>query len=70
LLGPVAFAFDASGSLWVADEIGAQLVKYTTSQLAAGGSPVPAVIIHNGGGSVQQPTDLAFSPHVAALPLH
>jgi ligand-binding sensor domain-containing protein len=70
LLGPVAFAFDASGSLWVADELGAQLVKYTTSQLAAGGSPVPAVIIHNTGGSVQQPTDLAFSPHAAALPIH
>ena len=70
LLGPVSLAFNASGSLWVADEIGGQLIKYTTAQLASGGSPVPAVIIHNTGGSVQQPTDLAFSPHAAGLPIH
>jgi sugar lactone lactonase YvrE len=58
--GPIGLAFDASGDLWVAD-IGARgLVEFTPSQLAASGSPTPAVTIIPPSGTLDGALMLAF----------
>jgi len=42
---PVGIAFDASGDLWVVNLGATNIVEFTPSQLAATGSPTPAVTI-------------------------
>jgi sugar lactone lactonase YvrE len=61
LNNPVALAFDARGNLWVADDQGGTpggntLVEFTPSQLAASGSPTPAVTL----SAINNPVGLAF----------
>ena len=56
LNGPQGAAFDAKGDLWVANYSGQTIAEFTPSQLAASGSPVPAVVIPDSA----EPTALAF----------
>jgi sugar lactone lactonase YvrE len=51
-----ALAFDASGNLWVSVVFNNKIVRYTPDQLAASGSPTPAVQISGLDG----PAGLAF----------
>ena len=60
LSGPVGLAFDSSGSLWVANDANSTVVKYTSAQLAATGSPAPSVTISATGTSLVNPIGLAF----------
>ena len=60
LTDPSGLAFDAQGNLWVADQGDSSIQEFTPAQLAAGGSPTPAVIISASAGSLQQPFGLAF----------
>jgi sugar lactone lactonase YvrE len=64
LESPSGLAFDASGDLWVANNAQASIVEFTPSQLAASGSPAPAVIITgavvSGELSVFAPVGVAF----------
>jgi sugar lactone lactonase YvrE len=60
LNAPGALAFDASGNLWVANGGGSTIVEFTASQLATSGTPTAAVTISASGGSLLQPTALAF----------
>ena len=53
---PSDAAFDAAGDLWVANGDGTSLSEFTPSQLAATGSPAPAVVI----SGLTKPTGLAF----------
>ena len=53
-------AFDASGNLWVTDEGDNAVVEFASSQLAASGSPTPAVTLGTNGSSLNKPTGLAF----------
>jgi sugar lactone lactonase YvrE len=64
---PTAVAFDDSGDLWYSDFENNVIGEFTAAQLAAGGSPTPAVTILN---SRINGTAIAFNPHSAALPLH
>ncbi len=57
LLTPIGMAFDPAGNLWVANHGGVSLVKFAASQLAASGSPTPAVTITNG---LSNPFGIAF----------
>jgi streptogramin lyase len=56
LSGPTSLAFDAGRHLWVANRASGTLVRFDPSQLAAGGAPVPAVILSGLG----LPTSIAF----------
>ncbi|MGH9090227.1 MAG: IPT/TIG domain-containing protein [Acidimicrobiales bacterium] len=59
-------AFDAAGNLWAADTSDDQVVAYTPAQLAAGGSPTPAVVISSTTtGTTGTTSSLAFSDAVA-----
>jgi sugar lactone lactonase YvrE len=60
LNGPGGLAFDQHGNLWVANSNDSTVVEFTPSQLAAGGSPTPAVIISGAGGNFSRPEGLAF----------
>ena len=60
LNGPLGFAFDARGDLWVANFSGNTVVEYTPSQLAANGAPTPAVTLSASGGSLNGPTGPAI----------
>jgi sugar lactone lactonase YvrE len=61
LASPTGIAFDASGDLWVANFTTKTLVQYTPSQLAASGSPTPAVTISaDSTPSLANPVGLAF----------
>lgn len=61
LAGPMSIAFDASGSLWVANFSGDTVVRFGASQLLSSGSPAPeATIGDDGGGNLASPTGLAF----------
>jgi sugar lactone lactonase YvrE len=42
---PSALAFDAAGNLWVANDDANTVVQYTSAQLGANGSPVPAITL-------------------------
>jgi hypothetical protein len=53
-------AFDANGNLWVTINGGTSVVEYSALQLAAGGTPVPAVTISANAGSLNAPSGLAF----------
>jgi sugar lactone lactonase YvrE len=57
----VSLAFDASGNLWVAQYSSNTVVQYAASQLAANGSPAPAVTLSAVGFStLNAPGALAF----------
>lgn len=60
LRSPVGLAFDPEGGLWVAGFDSNTLVRYAPSQLAASGSPTPAVVVAATAGSLSRPTGLAF----------
>jgi len=59
---PDSEAFDASGDLWMTNFNGDTLNEFTPSQLAAGGSQSPAVVISKSGFSLAGPDGLAFTP--------
>ncbi|HWZ58701.1 MAG TPA: hypothetical protein VNW46_06945, partial [Gemmatimonadaceae bacterium] len=61
-------AFDASGQLWLSDPLNNALYAYTSTQLAAGGSPTPQTTISS--SALNGPGGLAFNPHASTLPLH
>jgi sugar lactone lactonase YvrE len=56
LTGPLGIAFDRGGNLWVGSIIDT-IAKFSSSDLAAVGSPTPAVLIT---GSMRTPISLAF----------
>ena len=56
LSGPTSLAFDAGHGLWVANRANGTVVRFDSLQLAAGGSPVPRVILSGLG----VPTTIAF----------
>ena len=56
LSAPIALAFDRKHRLWVANSENGTLVRFDPAQLAASGSPVPAVTISGLG----RPAGLAF----------
>lgn len=58
---PIGIAFDSSGDLWVANDNSSTVVEFTPTQLAATGSPTPAVTISaNSTPSLSSPFDIAF----------
>lgn len=57
---PAGLAFDANGSLWVANQSGKSLVEFLASQLGASGSPIPPVTLTDTAGSLSGPFALAF----------
>ncbi len=59
---PWGMAFDSSGDLWVASKTTGLVAEYTPAQLAQSGAPLPALMITSNGGSLEQPTALAFDP--------
>ena len=64
--GPWGITFDSSGNLWVASYTSNLVVEYTASQLAGlsatNDTPTPAQVITANGGSLENPTGLAFDP--------
>ncbi len=44
LNGPYGHAFDTQGNLWVGNNLGDNVLKFTPGQLAASGSPAPAAV--------------------------
>jgi sugar lactone lactonase YvrE len=64
---PEAIAMDGNGNLWVANSAAAgsganTVVEFTPSQLAASGSPRPAVRLAAIAGSINNPQGIAFDP--------
>ncbi len=57
---PTGVAFDAAGNFWVSNLVSSTVVKFTLSQLAVSGSPVPDVTISANAGSLDGPVGLAF----------
>lgn len=61
---PQGIAFDKSGNLWVINYLNNKLVRFTPSQLAATGSPIPSVVIGStildGLSTISKGYDLAF----------
>ena len=60
LNGVAGIAFDANGDLWAANSNGNTVVEFTAAQLVTSGSPTPAVTLSGSGGSLLQPTAVAF----------
>jgi sugar lactone lactonase YvrE len=60
LSSPSGLAFDASGDLWVANDISGTVVEFGASQLAASGAPTPIVTVR--GGALSGPHGLVFDP--------
>ena len=60
LNGPYLSTFDAAGDLWVANFFGNTVVEFTPAQLAATGSPTPAVVLYARAGSLDEPSGLTF----------
>ena len=60
LNAPSGLAFDAAGDLWVANYVGGSIVEFTPSQLAASGSPAPAVVLSDTANSLLGSIGLAF----------
>jgi sugar lactone lactonase YvrE len=58
--GPFGLAFDASGNLWVASVGDNTVAEFAPSQLAATGSPTPAVTLSATAGSLNEPGGVAF----------
>jgi hypothetical protein len=64
---PEGLAFDTSGNLWVSNLISdnaGSIAEFTPAQLAASGSPSPAVFLDSDefGINIHQPTLLTFGP--------
>lgn len=57
---PSGMAFDAAGNLWVGSITNSRIDAFTPAQLAASGSPTPAVTISSNGTSLSGPVSLAF----------
>jgi sugar lactone lactonase YvrE len=57
---PNAVTFDSSGNMWVTDNAGARLLKYTPAQLLGSGSPTPSAIITPPAAKISSPIGLAF----------
>ncbi len=57
---PNAVAFDSSGNMWITDNAGARLLKYTPAQLLNTGTPTPNAIITPPAGTFSSPIGLAF----------
>ena len=59
--GPGQPAFDAAGNLWVTNALNSTVVKFTPSQLAAGGTLTPdAIIGDDGSGGLVTPWGCTF----------
>ncbi len=64
---PEGLAFDSSGNLWVANldsDNAGSLAEFTPAQLAASGSPSPAVFLDSDifGTYINQPAQITFGP--------
>ena len=57
---PSGLAFGSSGDLWVTNGGNNTVVEFTPAQLAASGSPTPAVTLSASAGSLAGPNTLAF----------
>jgi len=57
---PEGLAFDAAGNLWVANAGNSTVAEFTSTQLAASGSPTPPVVISAPGSALTRPVGLAF----------
>jgi len=66
LNGPQGIALDAQGNLWVTNGNANTLLRFNAADIAATGSPVPALVLHTGLGF---PATLDFWPHPKALPI-
>lgn len=60
LVNPAGLAFDADGTLWVANSTGQTVVAFSPAQLAVGGNPLPQVVLTSNAGSLLDPLGLAF----------
>jgi sugar lactone lactonase YvrE len=60
LNSPSSLAFDASGDLWVANDVSSTIVEFGASQLTASGAPMPIVTVS--GSALSGPHGLAFDP--------
>jgi sugar lactone lactonase YvrE len=63
LKGPEGITFDAAGNLWVANNDGFSVVKYTVTQLGSSGTPAPGVFLGYSGvpaRSVEQVGGVVF----------
>ena len=58
--GPLGLAFDFSNNLWVANANAGSVVEFAAGQLAASGSPTPAVTLSASAGSIVGPIGIAF----------
>lgn len=58
---PIGLAFDATGNLWVVNNVSNSVVEYSASQLTTSGSPTPAVTLT--GSALSWPDGIAFDAH-------
>jgi sugar lactone lactonase YvrE len=58
--GPLGIAFDFNNNLWVANGNGGTVVEFAAGQLAASGTPTPAVTLRDSVGSIVGPIGIAF----------
>jgi sugar lactone lactonase YvrE len=58
--GPLGIAFDFNNNLWVANGNGGTVVEFAAGQLAASGTPTPAVSLRDTAGSIVGPIGIAF----------
>jgi sugar lactone lactonase YvrE len=65
LAGPSGVAFDASGNLWVVNDVDRSVVEFGASQLTATGAPIPVATI--GGLGPSGPIALAFDAPTGVL---
>ena len=57
---PTGIAFDASGNLWVVNDLGNSLVRYSAAQWVGAGNPVPDGVLNVTPGALKCPQALAF----------
>ena len=60
LANPLGIAFDANGNLWVGNVGNQTVVGFSPTQLVAGGTIDPNVVLSSNGGSLNIPAGLAF----------
>jgi sugar lactone lactonase YvrE len=60
LASPAGIAFDADGNLWVGNVGNQTIVAFSPTQLAAGGTLDPHVVLSSNAGSLSIPAGLAF----------
>ena len=58
--GPLGIGFDKQGNLWVSNFEGSTLVEFSPGQIAASGTPTPAVTISATAGSINGPEQFSF----------